>query len=332
MATVLVVDDNATDRELLSTLLSHSGHRVLSAGMARPAIDMIRAEKPDLIMCDMLMPGMDGYEFAVALRTDPTIADTPIVFYSGSYDMGELERLGRACGAAHVLQKPQDPEVILQVISEVLDATADAHVLGASDEGHRQLLAERLLATTKELRRAEDRARVDELTGLPNRRGARDGLLRMLAHSSRFSQPLAVGLMDIDHFKAINDTLGHTAGDEALEHIGGLLTASLRAGDLVGRWGGEEFLLVLPGTGVEGAVNLCHRLRKSIAGRMLMGRRLTASFGVATYPEDGVGAEELVTAADHALYAAKADGRNTVAVSATAATAQKAVSRLGASR
>lgn len=120
MALVLVVDDRATDRELLVTLLEHVGHRTVAVESGEEALAAIRAQRPNLVICDMLMPRMDGYAFARELRGDPEIADTALIFYSATYDSGELESLGKACGAALVLEKPQEPEAILAAVAAVV--------------------------------------------------------------------------------------------------------------------------------------------------------------------------------------------------------------------
>lgn len=124
MAVVLVLDDRATDRELLVTLLEYGGHEALTAESGDEALATIRARKPDLIICDMLMPRMNGYEFARELRGDAEIARTPLIFYSATYDTGELEKLGHACEAACVLEKPQEPDVILATVAAVLGSPA----------------------------------------------------------------------------------------------------------------------------------------------------------------------------------------------------------------
>ena len=153
-------------------------------------------------------------------------------------------------------------------------------------------------------------ASTDVLTELPNRRGMIDHLQAALSLARRHGQPVAVALFDVDHFKHINDHHGHGAGDAALVAVGRLLSASLRGSDRVGRWGGEEFLLVAPGTGAAAAHELADRLRQSVAGYSFAhGDPVTTSVGVAEYqPDDD--ADSLLQRADRALYRAKADGRN----------------------
>jgi len=164
------------------------------------------------------------------------------------------------------------------------------------------------------LAHAEQQAATDALTGLPNSRAARDALRRMVAHAGRSVSPLSVILFDLDHFKQINDQHGHAVGDDVLAAVGELVGTVVRESDLAGRYGGEEFILLLPDTGTEGAVVLAEKLRGAVTGLTVPGAslRVSASFGVATHPLDAVDGESLVRAADTALYEAKAAGRNRV--------------------
>src|SRR5207244_1834124 len=160
------------------------------------------------------------------------------------------------------------------------------------------------------------RAMTDSLTGLANRRRGEEALRSELAHVRRFGGSLAVVLADLDEFKRLNDTYGHAAGDAVLRDFGDLLCATIRASDVAGRWGGEEFVLLLRETDLDGAWELAERLRNALAGRTIFapnGERLavTASFGVATYDVSDTEAD-VVAAADEALYAAKRGGRNRV--------------------
>ena len=170
-----------------------------------------------------------------------------------------------------------------------------------------------VLANLRNLALAEARALTDALTGLPNRRAVQDTLKRMLAQSARTASPLAVVLIDLDHFKQINDTFGHEEGDAVLAAVGDVLSSQMRVSDFAGRNGGEEFVALLPDTGVEGALEVAEKLRIAIATIKLPGlERVTASFGVAIHPDAGGDAETLLRLADRALYAAKNAGRNRV--------------------
>jgi diguanylate cyclase (GGDEF)-like protein len=171
-----------------------------------------------------------------------------------------------------------------------------------------------VLGNLRNLALAEVRAATDALTGLPNSRALRDSLKRMLAQASRTATPLAAILIDLDHFRRINDTHGHERGDDALAAVGEVLASTIRASDYAGRYGGEEFLVLLPDTDREGAMLVAEKLRQAIARMSLPGldQPLSASLGVAALPGDGSDADAFLRLADRALYAAKAAGRNRV--------------------
>jgi diguanylate cyclase (GGDEF)-like protein len=171
-----------------------------------------------------------------------------------------------------------------------------------------------VLANLRNLAIAELRAATDALTGLPNQRAVQDTLKRMVAQASRTITPLAAVLVDLDHFKQINDLYGHDRGDEVLAAVGIAFRNAVRDSDFVGRYGGEEFLILLPSTGKDGAAQVAEAVRTAIAAIRVTGidRPITASCGVAALPEDAGDAVTLFRAADRALYAAKHAGRDRV--------------------
>jgi diguanylate cyclase (GGDEF)-like protein len=170
-----------------------------------------------------------------------------------------------------------------------------------------------ILANQRNLALAEMRAASDTLTGLPNRRAADETLRRMTAHAGRAVSPLGAILLDLDHFKQVNDLHGHELGDRALGAVGHILTSTLRTSDFAARYGGEEFLVLLPDTDRAAAQAVAEKLRLAIEGADIAGiGPLTASFGVASIPQDASEAEQMIRKADRALYAAKGAGRNRV--------------------
>jgi diguanylate cyclase (GGDEF)-like protein len=173
-----------------------------------------------------------------------------------------------------------------------------------------------VMANLRNLAVAERRASTDGLTGLANARAVQEALPRMLAQAGRQASRVSAVLLDLDHFKSINDTHGHQAGDDALAAVGQLLRRIVRTSDLAGRWGGEEFVLLLPDTDSAGAAILAEKVRTAIAELIVPGLPVpvTASFGVASYPEHAGSGTDLVRAADTALYAAKHAGRDRVVV------------------
>jgi diguanylate cyclase (GGDEF)-like protein len=207
-----------------------------------------------------------------------------------------------------------------QVIGSVLVARERAigdHEAVTLDES--VTLAAPILANQRNLAVAERRAASDMLTGLPNRRAADETLKRMMAHAGRTITPLSAMLIDLDHFKSVNDLHGHDRGDQALAAIGQVLATTVRASDFAARYGGEEFLVLLPDTSRPGAVEVAEKLRRAVERTEIRDiGNLTASFGIATVPDDAAEPEQLLRKADRALYAAKARGRNRIEVAAPA--------------
>lgn len=176
------------------------------------------------------------------------------------------------------------------------------------------------LANLRTLAMAEVRASTDPLTGLPNRRMLDDTLKRMFAQAGRTLTPLSVILFDLDDFKMVNDVHGHEKGDEVLATVGAAVSTSVRQSDVAGRSGGEEFLVILPDTDLQGALVLAEKLRSTIARIAVAGveRAVSGSFGVATFPDDSVDPAGLLRSADRALYRAKSNGKNRVEIAAVA--------------
>jgi diguanylate cyclase (GGDEF)-like protein len=209
----------------------------------------------------------------------------------------------------------------LLVSGEVIGSVLVEHPSPLSDEEERRIResvnqSAPVLANLRNLAIAEQRASTDSLTGLPNRRAIQESIKRMVAGASRTVTPLSALMIDLDHFKQVNDTYGHGRGDEVLAGVGVALQASLRASDFAGRWGGEEFILLLSNTTSDGAFNVAEKVRQAIAEIRVsdVDRLIAASVGIATIPEHAGDAEHLVRSADRALYTAKRNGRNRVEI------------------
>jgi diguanylate cyclase (GGDEF)-like protein len=208
-----------------------------------------------------------------------------------------------------------------EVIGSVLTTAQDV----ASESERRRIhdsvtQAAPVLANLRNLALAEMRAATDALTGLPNRRAIDDHLKRLLAQAGRSLVPMSAILLDLDHFKQINDTYGHERGDEVLAALGAVMRSKLRGSDFAGRSGGEEFIVLLPDTDRSGAMRVAEHLRQAMHSLNLPGitRAVTASFGVATYPDDALDGDTLLRLADRALYSAKQNGRDRVEATSSA--------------
>ncbi len=209
----------------------------------------------------------------------------------------------------------------LLVGGEVIGSLVVEHVEPLDDTERRRVAesvaqAAPVIANLRNLARAQSRAATDALTGLPNRRTVNEALARLSALSARTASPLAALAIDLDHFKQVNDRWGHDRGDQALATVGALLAAGIRDTDVAGRMGGEEFVVLAPGTGREGGVVLAENLRQEIARMRVNGvpDGFSASIGIAVMPDDATTPEALMRLADRALYAAKAAGRDRVMV------------------
>jgi diguanylate cyclase (GGDEF)-like protein len=238
----------------------------------------------------------------------------PVDHAAGSDEVLACELCGAAPGASTCRPLLVGGEVIGSVLAmqeERADAADEAVLRRAVSQ------SAPTLANLRNLALAEFRANNDALTGLPNKRATDDTLKRMVAQANRSANPLTALMLDLDHFKQINDRYGHGKGDEVLASVGATIQACLRESDFAGRFGGEEFLVLLPDTTAEGALNVAERLRAAIEQTKVNGveRDITASLGIADLLAQAGSAEGLIHEADRALYAAKAGGRNRVVVS-----------------
>ena len=234
--------------------------------------------------------------------------------YRGGRDRAPL----LTCGICGPLADAVSCEPLL-VSGEVIGSILVNHPDPPAEDAHRRIResvtqAAPVLANLRNLAIAEIRAATDALTGLPNNRAVQDTIKRMVAQAGRNLSPLSAALLDLDHFKRINDAYGHSRGDEVLAAVATVLRSSLRESDFVGRYGGEEFLLLLPDTGRDQAVVVAEKVRAAVAGLGLseINQPVTASFGIAAIPDDAADGDTLIRAADRALYAAKGNGRNRV--------------------
>jgi two-component system cell cycle response regulator len=294
-ARILVAEDSALLRRMIGDVLRGNGWTVVEAADGAAALALARSEDPAVLLMAREMEGLDGMAVLDALRADARTADMPVVFVTGHTDARDLAE-GLERGAHDYVRKPVDPVELVARIRTALRLRA---------------LHDELARRNAEL---EQLARTDVLTGLANRRHADDVLRATIASARRHGRMLSAVLIDIDRFKAVNDVHGHAAGDAVLREIAVRLTDGLREEDLAARWGGEEFLLLLPDS--PDATIVCERLRESISGRPvnvhgLLELPVSASFGWAPWTGEETG-EALVGRADQALYAAKAGGRDRV--------------------
>jgi two-component system chemotaxis response regulator CheY len=297
---VLIAEDDALLRQMLQGQLTDAGHEFVPAANGLEAWELLQREHIRMAIVDWMMPALDGPELIRRIRDAGWPGYTYIILLtakSGRYDIVE----GLNAGADDYVTKPFRNEELLARIGV----------------GARILELERRLSES--LAREEALATRDSLTGLPNRRALYDRARVELSRAARARTSVGLILVDLDHFKRINDEFGHAAGDEALRRVAEVLLRNKRDYDHTGRWGGEEFLVVLPGTSLSQTAMVAERIRISMAtvkldlgGGRVVGLR--ASLGVACAPPASpiVDLDDLLQQADDALYRAKAEGRDRV--------------------
>ncbi len=302
MHKVLVADDDATSRLLLGTLLTKWGYQAEVVGDGVEAwLALRKGGAPKLVILDWMMPGLDGLDVVRELRDGNPTSYTYILMLTSKGQQEDIVAAMHA-GVDDYLKKPFDPHELrarLRAGDRILD------------------LEQKLLCA---LKTSEFRATHDFLTGLHNRGSILDLLNRELARREREQSALGICIVDVDHFKSINDTYGHLAGDEALKRLAVCMTTAVRPYDSVGRYGGEEFLIIAPNCDLEETAKLAERIRQVVAAAEVEiddhSITITVSLGVSAVSRDKgiVTLSALLQAADLALYRAKKNGRNRVEV------------------
>ena len=306
---ILVTDDCQTDRLIIRRYLLSMEHKVLLAEDGEQAISLFREQSPDLVLLDVRMPDLDGYQVAKKIR-EIELGWTPILFLSSSIDAESFAK-GITAGADDYLHKPID-KVILNAKLLAMERLVE--------------MRKQLLDVTKKLALEKEKIKLianqDGLTGIANRRFLDQVLEQEFRRHQRTQKPLSIIMIDIDFFKSYNDFFGHLSGDDVLRLCAKKMSELIcRAGDLVARYGGEEFCVVLPNTKLNGAKSLAEALRTGIEGLAIERndlenwKYLTISLGVSSLkPDQNDTVKKLFNAADQALYQAKQSGRNRVCV------------------
>ncbi|CAK0749445.1 two-component system, chemotaxis family, response regulator WspR [Azospirillaceae bacterium] len=293
---IMIIDDVLANIYLLRACLTEE-YSIIFATSGMEGIGLIRSQSPDIVLLDLMMPEMDGYEVCAALQSDPETSDIPIIFVTTQGEDDD-EAKGLSLGAVDYVTKPFVPAIV--------KARVRVHI---------------------ELKRLHDRLKhlssTDGLTGLANRRIFDESLKREWSRGLRAGTPLSLVMIDIDFFKNFNDFYGHLGGDDCLRKVTGALAAAVPrlGGDLVARYGGEEFAVLLVDTDRDGALTVSERLRASVADlaipheRSVVAGTVTVSIGAASvFPDNGHAPISLIALADSQLYRAKKGGRNRVMV------------------
>src|SRR5215207_7070603 len=302
---ILVVDDHEDNIEVLRIRLESWGYSTDAVSDGAAALRYVEATPPDLILLDVMMPEISGIEVARRIKGNKSLPFIPIIMQT-ALDSTEAKVEGLEAGADDYITKPID---FAELKARLRSMLRIKRLQEALEERERELLE-----VNERLRHM---SQTDGLTGLDNRRHLNDRLEEMFMHAQRLAEPFSCVMCDLDHFKSVNDTHGHQAGDEVLKQLSTILKDEAREIDRVGRYGGEEFMLLLPGTVLDAAVTFAERVRKAVETHTFNfdGGTLqrTMSCGVAAWPHPRIeDCDALVKAADDALYVAKETGRNRV--------------------
>lgn len=302
---ILIVDDNPTNLSVLSQALKEAGYKSRVAIDGQSAIEQIQEDPPDLILLDVQMPGIDGFETCARLKADPATKEIPVIFITASVDI-ENKVKGLSLGGVDYITKPFQQEEVLARVKVHLTLRCLTLTV------RKQAIA--LEQANQELRRL---ANMDGLTGIANRRRFDEYLEQEWYRLAREQEDLSLILCDIDYFKNYNDHYGHQAGDDCLKEVAQAIRSTIqRPADLVARYGGEEFAIILPNTPPEGAIHIAESIRLNVK-RLKIDHAsskigcLTLSLGVGSQvPSRQSQSSFLITIADKALYTAKDRGRD----------------------
>lgn len=299
-ANILVIDDSESIRKKIKSILGKAKliDFYFEAKSGLDGIKMLMDKKVDLVICDVVMPEFDGYKFLISKSTKTEFDEIPVIMLTSEEDM-EKKIKGFEYGAADYLTKPFDEG---ELIARVKAHLKIKHLQDELKEKNAQL---------------QELSGTDDLTKLANRRRFMEQFANEFDRAKRYKGELSFLILDLDFFKQVNDSYGHLAGDSVLIQISKVLKESVRSSDFVGRYGGEEFGLLLPETGFKGCRIYADRIRKRIedskfeaAGKQIY---VTVSGGIASFPEISVeSVDELWRKADAALYRAKKNGRNRI--------------------
>jgi len=285
---VLVVDDNADKLKLLEVALTMEGYNVSTASNGMDGLAAVESYQPDLIITDVMMLEMDGYELARRIRQNPQTKFIPIILQTAGRHAAEDVRLGAEVGALGFITDPTDLDLLLARARTLLDFKAY-------------------------LDTCEEAAFTDHLSGLANRRRFERQLEREITRTARYGHPFSLLMLDIDWFKQVNDTFGHEAGDEAIRRLAKTLQEGIRGIDMAARIGGDEFAIILTETTLDRATEVAERLRLAIKETEILAvGTITVSVGVAEAPSCAQTVRELLALADEMLYEAKHQGRDRV--------------------
>jgi diguanylate cyclase (GGDEF)-like protein len=323
---VMIVDDNPHNLRVVTDMIDESGYEAVIAMSGKKALGFIAIQKPDLILLDVKMPELDGYEVCRILKSNSETRDIPIIFLTVQSDLDDVIK-GFESGAVDFISKPFN---ILELQMRIKTHLELKQIRDAQKTYNEQLEnANRELKKANEIIRTQNEqlrevafcleqlSKTDALTELYNRRYMIEKLAEEVNRYRRNRKPFSIIIADIDDFKKVNDTYGHDCGDYIIKRTSQTLADSIRDIDAVGRWGGEEFLILLPETVAEGAVVLAERIQKNVRQAVWTYNQaqilIRLTLGIATFDGE-TDLEAVIKQADRALYDGKNNGKNCIVV------------------
>jgi diguanylate cyclase (GGDEF)-like protein len=303
-ATILLVEDNKGQATIIKAFLEKNGYQVIWVEEGMAAFKIAKTQDLDLILLDRILPDIDGNEISRWLKLDPSTRSIPIIMLTAKDAVAD-KVAGLEAGADDYLPKPFN--------ESELNARIYVHLRTKSQQDELRTKNRQL---EDMLTKVESLAIMDSLTGLYNRRRFETLLANEVKRAMRYQTPLSCMMIDVDHFKKVNDARGHQEGDAVLREIAQRIQSSIREVDTAARWGGEEFTILSPNTPKENAKLAATRILKAVSEHAFNGfgeEQITVSIGIATLPAPSIDTQDkLVNAADVALYEAKKNGRNRV--------------------
>ena len=291
---ILVVDDSRLNVRLMTDILEKEGYTVYSCSDGSCVLEISHNNDLDVILLDVIMPGIDGFEVCKLLKADLNSKDIPIIMITSKTDSGDVKK-ALELGAFDYIKKPIDE---VEVIARIQSA----------------------IRFKEYQEKLKDMAMKDGLTGLYNHSLLVELFNKEIEKQQKNDNPISFVMIDIDFFKNVNDTYGHIFGDKVLQELSRILLKSVGFGDIVGRYGGEEFSIVFPSMGLETLKQVCERIRKNVEENELIIEnkiiKITISMGAyCKVKGDNIKSSEMIKKADEALYRSKKSGRNKVEIS-----------------
>lgn len=303
---VLIIDDNTKNLQILADILQSNNYKVAMVKDGYKGLEFLKKLNPDLVLLDIMMPGIDGFEVCTKIKAIDKTKDIPVIFISALTDSSDIVK-GFECGGVDYITKPFKKEEVLARVKTHLELKRSKEKL--------QLAYQQLQAAYEELKLA---ARTDPLTKLSNRR---DIIEKMEYEKTRFERSniaFTLILSDIDDFKQFNDKFGHDCGDFVLTSVADVIRSRVRKQDTTARWGGEEFLILLPETDLEGGKILAEAIHDKLSHHQFHYKgqdlRISMTFGVSIHVK-GETIDDTIKKADQALFRGKKDGKNRIVVS-----------------